>query len=274
MNAVATAVFFHAHPDDEAILTGGTMAALAAQGHRVVLVVATRGELGEVVEGVLDDGESLADRRTAELEAAADVLGVSRVEWLGYGDSGMAGEQTNELSGSFWAADVEEATARLSRICEQERAATFVTYDDHGTYGHPDHVQAHRVGVRAARRAGTPVVYLATVDRDRVVAQLRAARAEGVDGVPEEPGPPSLGVPADVITTRIDVSAFADAKRRAMACHRSQIPEDSFFLATPADRFAVAFGTEDFIRLDAPAGAAETGLDLSAPPPASRRGET
>jgi LmbE family N-acetylglucosaminyl deacetylase len=271
---VATAVFLHAHPDDECILTGGTMAALAAAGHRVVLVMATGGELGEVTDGILAAGQALAERRTAELEAAAAVLGVARVEWLGYLDSGMVGEATNDRPGSFWSADVDGAATRLAAILEGERPAAFVTYDDHGTYGHPDHIQAHRVGVRAARLAATPVVYLATVDRDRVVAQIRAARAEGINGVPDEPAVASLGVDADEVTTRVDVSAFAATKRRAMACHRSQIPEDSFFLATPDDGFVTAFGTEDFIRLDARPGTSETALDLSVPPAASTRHAT
>jgi LmbE family N-acetylglucosaminyl deacetylase len=262
---VATAVFLHAHPDDECILTGGTMAALAASGHRVVLVMATRGELGEVADGVLAAGEALSERRTTELAAAADVLGVARVEWLGYLDSGMLGEATNDRPGSFWSADVDGAAAKVAAILERERPAALVTYDDHGTYGHPDHIQSHRVGVRAARLAETPAVYLATVDRDRLVAQIRAASAEGINGVPEEPDVASLGVPSDEVTTRVDVSAFAATKRRAMACHRSQIPPDSFFLATPDDHFITAFGTEDFIRLDARPGTSETALDLSVP---------
>ena len=98
------------------------------------------------------------------------------------------------------------------------------------------------------------------------MAQIRQARAEGVNGVPDEPEVASLGVDSREITTRVDVSAFTLAKRRAMACHRSQIPADSFFLAGPDDRFVTVFGTEEFIRLHAPPGTAETALDLSATP--------
>jgi LmbE family N-acetylglucosaminyl deacetylase len=270
MEAMSTAVFLHAHPDDESILTGGTMASLAAQGDRVVLVMATRGEHGEVDDGVLAPGETLAERRTAELEAAAHVLGVAEVEWLGYSDSGMLGTATNQLPGSFWGADIEEAAARLAAILVRQRADALVTYDDHGTYGHPDHIQAHRVGIRAAELAATSVVYLATVDRDRVVAQIRDARAKGVNGVPDDSDVASLGVDAGDITTRVDVSAFAEAKRRAMSCHRTQIPADSFFLAGPDDQFVTAFGTEDFIRLLARPGTAETALDLTEAPSPGR----
>ena len=106
-----------------------------------------------------------------------------------------------------------------------------MVYDDHGGYGHPDHVQVHRVGVRAAELAGTPVVYEATFDRDRMVAQLRAARETVSTACPTNHRDESLGVSSELITTRIDVSAQADVKRRAMGCHRSQIGDTSFFLA-------------------------------------------
>src|ERR1700722_6993121 len=154
---MATIVFFHAHPDDEAIATGGTMAKMASEGHRVVLVTATRGELGEVPEGALKDGETLGEVREKELAAASRALGVSRLEFLGYRDSGMLGESTNEDSVSFWQATLEE-----------ENAQVLTTYDEHGGYGHPDHVQVHRVGVRAAEIAKTPLVFLATPNRDAI----------------------------------------------------------------------------------------------------------
>jgi LmbE family N-acetylglucosaminyl deacetylase len=135
---MATALFFHAHPDDECILTGGTMARLATEGHRVVLVAATRGEQGEVAPGFLADGETLGQRRSEELRASAQVLGVSRLEFLGYGDSGMMGTATNEAPGCFWQADLDEAAHRLAAILIEEAASVLVVYDSHGGYGHPD----------------------------------------------------------------------------------------------------------------------------------------
>src|SRR5579871_6794600 len=113
---MATLVCFHAHPDDEAIATGGVMAKAAAEGHRVVLVVATRGERGEPQPGVLAPGEELWERRVREVADAAAILGVSRYEFLGYADSGMMGEPTNDLPDTFWQADVEEAARRLAGI--------------------------------------------------------------------------------------------------------------------------------------------------------------
>ncbi len=155
------------------------MAKAAAAGHRVVLVLATRGEHGEVPEGYLDPGESVAERREQELAEAARILGVQRVEFLGYVDSGMTGTAENDAPECFWRADVEEAAVRLARILDEEDADVLTVYDDHGVYGHPDHVQVHRVGVRAAALAGTPRVYESTIDRDRMKEVLATA----------EPGP-------------------------------------------------------------------------------------
>jgi LmbE family N-acetylglucosaminyl deacetylase len=254
-----TIVFFHAHPDDEAIATGGTMARAKHEGHRVVLVSATRGELGQFAPDSLAPGETLVDRRVAELHAAGEILGVDRIEFLGYRDSGMAGEPTNDAPGSFWSADVDEAAARLARLLDEEHAVVLTTYDEHGNYGHPDHIQVHRVGVRAAELAGTPRVYEATANRDHL-QRLMAM-------VPREPGaeePPAdletLGSTEDQITTTVDVRDFVDTKRKAMMAHASQIPADSFFLQLPLDQFREAFGQEWFIRRDAPRRGHETSL--------------
>jgi len=256
---MSTLVVFHAHPDDEAIATGGTMAKAAAAGHRVVLVVATRGERGEVADGYLEPGEALWQRRVEETHAAAAVLGVSRVEFLGYVDSGMMGTPENDDPASFWQADVEEAARRLADILEEERADVVTAYDENGVYGHPDHVQVHRVGVRAARLAGTPKVYLSTVDNDYVRAAMAEAVASGVE-MPGDIDPANfdVGVPAERITTTVEVGDLVDLKRKAMACHGSQISESSFFLAMDPDMFKVAFGQEWYILVDAPPGTVET----------------
>jgi LmbE family N-acetylglucosaminyl deacetylase len=255
---MATLVTFHAHPDDEAIACGGTMARAAAEGHRVVLVVATRGEQGEVAEGFLAPGETLAERRTAETLEAARILGVSRVEFLGYEDSGMMGTPANDSPACFWRADVEEAAARLAAILTEEEADVLTVYDDHGAYGHPDHIQVHRVGVRAAELAGTPRVYEATPDRDYFVALLEASPDAAAET--SELDPATFGTPGHLITTRVDVSGYLDVKRKAMAAHASQIAETSFFLNMPPDAFALAWGQEHFVRRGAPEGAREDWL--------------
>lgn len=246
-----TLVCFHAHPDDEAIATGGTMARAAADGHRVVLVLATRGELGETpgVPGGLAEDEHLAELRTAETERAAEILGVARVEYLGYHDSGMAGEPTNHHDGCFATADVEEAARRLAAILATERADALTVYDERGGYGHPDHVQVHRVGVRAGELAGTARVYESTLNRDHIVALMRA-RADELGGLDDMPDPDAfdMGSPASAITTTVDVRSFVGPKRSAMAAHASQITAESFFLQMPPEAFREAFGWEWFIR--------------------------
>jgi LmbE family N-acetylglucosaminyl deacetylase len=165
---MATLVSFHAHPDDESIACGGVMRKASEEGHRVVLVVATRGERGEVAEGFLEEGEELWQRRVAETQAAAAILGVHRVEFLGYTDSGMMGTPANTLPGSFWTAPVDEAAKKLAAILAEEQADVLTCYDDNGGYGHPDHIQVHRAGMRAAELAGTRRVFQNTMNRDHI----------------------------------------------------------------------------------------------------------
>ncbi|PPK70617.1 PIG-L family deacetylase [Actinokineospora auranticolor] len=256
---MATLVTFHAHPDDECINCGGVMRKAADEGHRVVLVVATRGELGEVEDGFLAPGETLTERRVDETHKAAEILGASRVEFLGYTDSGMMGEPTNDAPGTFWTASVEEAASRLAAILVEESADVLTVYDDNGGYGHPDHIQVHRVGLRAAEIAGTPRVYQATANRDEIKRGIERARAAG----DETFGPPEdfeIGKPEAELTGRVDVRAYLSAKRAAMRAHASQISEDSFFLAIPDEAFAGSFGTEWFIRAGQGPGITETDI--------------
>ena len=258
---MATLVTFHAHPDDESIATGGVMAKASDEGHRVVLVVATKGEHGEVDEGFLEPDEQLWQRRVKETEACAKILGVARVEFLGYVDSGMIGTPENDLPESFWQADVDEAVARLATILTEEKADVLTVYDENGAYGHPDHIQVHRVGLRAAELAGTPRVYMSTINRDYVQRSLREAAELGE--VPADLNPDDLaelGVPEERITTTVDVRPWLVRKRAAMAAHASQIGETSFFLSMAPEMFEGAFGQEWFIRCDAAPGTVETDL--------------
>ena len=255
---MATLVCFHAHPDDESIGTGGVMAKAADEGHRVVLVVATRGEHGEVDEGFLDEGEQLGDRRERETHASAKELGIDRVEFLGYVDSGMVDTPENDLPGSFWTADVDEAAQRLAAILTEEGADVLTVYDDHGVYGHPDHVQVHRVGVRAAALAGTARVYQGTMNRDALIEMMKQMPPSEELDVRDLEDDPTFGSPAEAITCRVDVSGYLDRKRASMRAHASQIGETHFMLAMPAEAFAAAFGTEWFIRDGQGPGITET----------------
>ena len=248
-------VFLHAHPDDEALATGGTMARMADEGHRVVLVVATSGEEGEPVPGVRATGESLGDRRVAELAEAAEILGVERLVNLGYRDSGMVGEDANGRPDCFWQADVDEAAAYLASALADEAPDVLVVYDPDGGYGHPDHIQVHRVGHRWAEMADIDRVRWVTMNRDAIRTSIEAALADedswSDDGMLEQrrdrAESESFGMPDAEITHAIDVSTVIGRKRAAIAAHASQIGPESFFLAMPDEQFASAFGTEWFV---------------------------
>lgn len=246
-----TLVAFHAHPDDEALLTAGTMARASAEGHRVVLVVATTGGVGLVSGGFLRAGETLADVRMAELRRSATALGCARVETLGYADSGLDGTAPGP---TFVTADPEDAARRLAAILADERADVLTVYDPAGGYGHPDHVRVHLVGVRAAELAGTPSVLEATVPRDLLA---RAVRAVGrVYRYPPEFDPSSFErafTPRAEITHRVDVRRYAVRKRTSMAAHASQATADgadrtlAAFLRLPVPVFRRVFGTEWYV---------------------------
>jgi LmbE family N-acetylglucosaminyl deacetylase len=259
---MSTAVFFHAHPDDEAIATGGTMAQMAAAGHRVVLVCATRGEQGTPQPDVLAEGEVLWKRREAELAEACRILGVARFEFLGYTDSGMMGEPSNDDPASFWRADQEEAARRLAEILVDEKADVVTVYDADGTYGHPDHIQVHRVGMRAAELAATERVFISTVNRDYLRELFAHAGDLGME-VPDDlrESIDTMGVAASAITTAVDVSGYLGVKQAAMRAHASQIGEDSPFLGLPPEAAAAVWGTEFYVRVGAePAAELETSL--------------
>ena len=262
---MATLVCFHAHPDDESIATGGLMTLAKRDGHEVVLVLATRGEQGEPQPGVLNDGESLWERRVVETHQAAEIMDLDRVEFLGYEDSGMIGEPTNENPLCFWQADVEEASQRLAAILREVDADVLTIYDSHGGYGHPDHIQVHRVGKRAAEIAGIDRVFQSTMNRDRIMKQmaenasifendvegeLEGETVEQMRKRAEAADRGEFGSPETVITHAVDVADVVDVKKAAMAAHRSQIGPDSFFFKMPEAVFVAAFGTEWFIALE------------------------
>jgi LmbE family N-acetylglucosaminyl deacetylase len=246
--------FFHAHPDDEVISTGGSIARAAAEGHRVLLIVATNGEHGESPAD-LADGETLIDRRRAETERSAEVLGAHRIVWLGYRDSGMTGWEQNEHTESFWKTDTEVSAARVAEVLREESVDVLVVYDWHGMYGHPDHVQVHRVGHRAAELAGTTRIFDVTFNRDLLAAGMAEA-SEEMSFDPNDPmddGNP-MGTPEAELHLAVDVSDYVELKRKALTCHASQVTDTGMLLSMPPDRFAQAFATEWYTEDGAPAG--------------------
>ncbi len=250
---MATMVNFHAHPDDEAIATSGTMMQANDDGHRVVLVVATKGEQGEPAPGALRPSEQLGDRRAAETLKAAQIIGAHRVEFLGYEDSGMAGTEANDNPASFWQADFGEAVERLARILAEESAEVLTVYDAHGGYGHPDHIQVHRVGVEAARKAGVEKVFYATMNRTQILRQMAEVEsvADAMEDIEVERSErirdQEFGTEETDITHAVDVGLYLERKRAAMLAHASQITADSFFGAMTDEQFADVFGTEWFV---------------------------
>ena len=270
----------HAHPDDESIGTGATMAKYAAEGAGVTLVTCTLGELGEIIPSDIahlawDRDNALGEYRIGELAAACEALGVRDHRFLGepgrWHDSGMMGTPSNDWDGAFWRADVDEAASVLVEIIKEVRPQVLVTYDSNGFYGHPDHIQAHRVAWRAFKMSdGLVRKFYATAVPKSVLAegmsQMRAARMragqtssgsefEAVESVDDLP----FGVPDEQVTTEIDARDYLDAKLAAMRAHASQIAVDSPFFALSDGVGQRAFGREYYTLLAGPRGAGSGG---------------
>ncbi len=256
---MTTLVFVHAHPDDEASQTAGAMCRAVAEGHRVVLVVATGGEHGEAPED-LAPGETVADRRRRELACSAKTLGVQRVEWLGYADSGMTGWAQNDHEGAFTQAPLDEAAGRLVAVLDDEDADVVVGYDWHGGYGHPDHVQVHRVVHRAAELAARrPRVLEASMNRDHMRALAAMAAAAGVEEGDFDPDGPMddgnpMGTPEAELHWQVDCTAYLQQRRAALSCHASQTSDVGMMLGMPPEAFAAFFGAEHYLEPGRPAG--------------------
>ena len=277
----------HAHPDDESIATGATMAKYAAEGAAVTLVTCTLGELGEVIPPDLaylaaDKDGGLGEYRIGELAAACAELGVTDHRFLGgagrWRDSGMMGEPTNDDPRCFWRADVEEAAAALLDVVRDVRPQVIVSYDANGFYGHPDHIQAHRVAMRAFEKAGGLVrkMYANTVPKSVLVGMVERMRggdpaerpAAGTGFTPvQSAGELPFGVPDEVVTTEVDATAYLDNKLNAMRAHATQITVDSPFYALSNNLGVRAFGVEYYILLAGqrgPAGSDGREADLFA----------
>jgi N-acetyl-1-D-myo-inositol-2-amino-2-deoxy-alpha-D-glucopyranoside deacetylase len=244
---MSTLLLMHAHPDDEAISTGGAMMKARDAGHRVVLVTATRGEVGEIYN--MDEQSTrprLGEVRTKELENASRMLGVNRGEFLGYRDSGMVGTADNENPKSFHQASLSEAAERLAVILREEKPEVVVTYAADGTYGHPDHIKAHQVTNAALdlleKEGWRPrKLYYTVIPRSAMKAFM--------DQMPEEArrdniGSRIQGTPDELITTKVDVSDLIDRKRDAFAAHVSQNDPNSWFATVTDQIYRLAFGTE------------------------------
>ncbi|MEK6190925.1 MAG: PIG-L family deacetylase [Chloroflexota bacterium] len=298
-------LLIHAHPDDEVMSTGGTIARAVAEGRRVDLMVCTGGEEGEIHDPDLDPAEAqprLREIREAELRcslaalgaAAADSGGVLQEHLLGFRDSGMMGTSPNDHPDSFWRVDLDTVVAGTVAFIRTVRPSVLVHYDEHGGYGHPDHIQAHRLAVAACEAAADPdrypeagpphrirKRYETAFSRERWLGLMVAMNARGIDlpwnfedevvrlaagrefdqlypadvealrqvGEALAEGEPAegFGTSESQLSTRVDVTGWLDAKRAAMACHRTQRQDLGWALELPEDLQAAALGLEVYV---------------------------
>ena len=268
-----TLMAVHAHPDDEVMATGGALARYASEGITTVLVTCTDGRCGDGPEGVKPgepghDPDAVVAIRREELEASCAALKVTHLELLGYHDSGMMGWPTNDAPGSFWLTPAPEAAQRLADLIRHYQPDVVVTYDEIGGYGHPDHIQAHRVAMAAVELVGGErKVYWSAMPHSWLQNIGQLMREVGIDW--DEPDPattepqPPMGFPDDQITTWVDTTGFGEQKYDALAAHRSQ-RDGEFFLQLGRERFAELLRTETFVRVRDATGAALPEDDLFA----------
>jgi len=254
----------HAHADDESITMGGTLAACADRGIRTAVVCCTDGQLATIYAADMPEEQTrprLGEIRREELRAACAALGVDEVHFLGYRDSGMAGEPSNSEPGAFWKADIDEAVGRVVARIRAFRPHVVVTYDANGGYGHPDHVQAHRVTLLAVEAAYLPKLYPDSGEPWRVskmyYTAFPASQMRKVIELAEQAGMPSpFGeTPADeldfvtrdeLVTTAVECGAQIERKQQALRAHHSQITDEFPLLMMPAEVIREHFPKEHY----------------------------
>ncbi|MFZ0171193.1 MAG: PIG-L family deacetylase [Acidimicrobiales bacterium] len=248
-----TLMAVHAHPDDEASSTGGILAKYVDEGVQTVLVTCTNGELGNAPDGSVPgdpghDEELVKAHRRGELDESRRLLGISDLELLGYHDSGMMGWPQNDEPGVFWQTPVAEAAGRLATLMEKYQPDVVVTYDENGFYGHPDHIQAHRITVAAVASTGIPKkLYYPVIPLSAMEGFVSVLRGAGVEPPQEASDAVDFGTPDELIAAYIDCAAFAETKFRALEAHASQT-DNSFFLDLGLDLFKQVFSIEAYVR--------------------------
>ncbi len=263
-------LLIHAHPDDESIATGITMAKYASLGAQVTLVTCTLGEEGEILlpdvaHLASDKDDKLGEHRQAELGEAMRILGITDWRLLGgagrFRDSGMIGTPPNENPACFWRTDLLEASVELVKVIRETRPQVAITYDDFGSYGHPDHLQANRITHYAAVLAAVPgfkpelgepweikKIYWTAMSRNVMRAGVMALRAAGETTGFAELDPDDLPFATDdaLITTEIDGPEFLQAKMDALRAHATQVNVDGGFFALSNNLGAQIFATEHY----------------------------
>ena len=252
-----------AHPDDESFGCAGVMAAARERALAVTLISATRGEAGKTGVPELDTPEILGAVREQELRAAAAAVGAVDVRFLDYRDSGMAGTPENDDPRAFWKATEGDVVDRLVVHLRAVRPETVLTFGPEGIYGHPDHLMAHRTAVAAVHAAAAPTflpavgapwrtraLYFTAVPRERFLAML-----DRPDGPLQDLDPAQrakVGTPAAEITTVVDISAYVEAKTRAIAAHRTQVGEGGPLAGMPPEQRELTLSREQFVRAPLP----------------------
>jgi N-acetyl-1-D-myo-inositol-2-amino-2-deoxy-alpha-D-glucopyranoside deacetylase len=246
----------HAHPDDECLSTGGTIARYAHEGARVVLVTCTNGEVGEIADvpdlGTQDEIRArLGQIRVSELEEACRCLGPLDLRLLGYHDSGMDGTPENDAPEAFVNQDIDEAVERVAAIIDETRPDAIVTYNEIGLYGHPDHIRAHQVALQARDTAAhhAPKLYYCAVPKSVLLGGRELAKQLGrsPDDFFSVEEIERIGTDDDQITTAIDASAYVGNKFRALEAHRTQLGTTALYLSIPESMRAPALGTEYYV---------------------------
>lgn len=252
MDRELTLMAVHAHPDDEVLGTGGILARYTEEGIRTVLVTCTNGEQGDGPGGVKPgdpghDQDDVSKQRLGELRDSVAHLGIDEVELLGYRDSGMEGWDTNHAADAFANVPFDDAVRRLADLMERYRPQVVVTYDENGGYGHPDHIQAHRIAVAATELTGIPSkLYYTAVPRAGIAQLFEFMRESGID-LDEMELPDDFGTPDELITTVVDVSPYVERKRKALQAHASQ-GDNIFLLRLPEEVQHQVFSQESFVR--------------------------
>jgi N-acetyl-1-D-myo-inositol-2-amino-2-deoxy-alpha-D-glucopyranoside deacetylase len=259
-NYKLTLLAVHAHPDDESISTGGILAKYSAKGFRTILAYGTGGEAGDILNPEFvapKPGLNIKEIRAIELAAAVKVLTVGTVYFLGYRDSGMAGSPENHHPQAFAQADIQEATARLVEIIRRVRPHVIVTYNEKGTYLHPDHIMANKVTLRAFQASGDAQfeigealglwqpakLYYTAIPREKIRRMYRIVKERG-----EEPGfdPEVIGTPEEKISTVVDVRQYLSQKLKALNCHQSQMNPNSVIRRMSEELREEVMGYEHF----------------------------
>jgi N-acetyl-1-D-myo-inositol-2-amino-2-deoxy-alpha-D-glucopyranoside deacetylase len=268
-NIPLTFMAVHAHPDDEIFSTGGSFARLADEGVRTVLVTATMGEEGEIVDPALDQAARdamfprLAEVRHQELLASVEALHIQELRLLRFRDSGMAGRSSNDHPDSFHRVIFDEAVKKVVALIRELKPQVIVTYDPFGSYGHPDHIQTQRVTSAAFEAAAEPrcfpdlglpawqasKLYYTALPRSFITQAMEEGRRSGVSGPWDNPAMNAtmMGTADELITTRFDVRAYLDHKLTASRAHKTQIAPDNFIFTMPDAQREQAFGYEYFV---------------------------